>query len=508
MRNLLLVAALLGSPGALAAPGAFEIGAQAGYIGFDGLNLPETSWYVSPRLGYWFNRNVALELDVGVSAGNAAVTDHKFLAITPLLNFVGSPIPDAAIQPILTVGVGSMIKQVDGAGVRGESFAHQRIEAVGSMGTGAIIPIVGPLVGRIDARFLVSAAPDDDNYSGPFMDFNVTAGLAVIIGGAKDTDKDKIVDDKDMCPNDPEDMDDFEDEDGCPELDNDNDGVPDLVDTCRNEAEDIDAFEDADGCPDLDNDADGTLDVDDACPIESGPAATGGCPDKDGDGFADKDDRCPEIAGEFGGCPDTDGDSLIDIEDECPNDAGPVESFGCPDNDSDKVPNYRDKCPDKAAQEGIDPMRSDGCPKRVYVSLDSIQIEEQVHFASGKAIIRSVSYSLLREIAAVFKKHTSIKKVLIEGHTDSQGAEAANLTLSDNRANAVMNFLIKEGVGAERLEALGHGESKPIADNGTSAGRAENRRVELKITEQTRQTIIKDVTDVEAGDKVEGEVEE
>jgi outer membrane protein OmpA-like peptidoglycan-associated protein len=95
-----------------------------------------------------------------------------------------------------------------------------------------------------------------------------------------DTDGDGIPDTSDLCPNDPEDKDGFQDEDGCPDLDNDQDGIPDAVDKCPNDPEDKDGFEDEDGCPDLDNDQDGIPDASDLCPNEPGPPEEKGCPKK------------------------------------------------------------------------------------------------------------------------------------------------------------------------------------------------------------------------------------
>jgi outer membrane protein OmpA-like peptidoglycan-associated protein len=99
-----------------------------------------------------------------------------------------------------------------------------------------------------------------------------------------DPDRDGILDDADRCPTDAEDVDGFEDQDGCPEADNDQDLVLDDVDACRNHAEDRDAFADSDGCPDPDNDADGLFDGQDGCPIEAevinGVDDDDGCPDE------------------------------------------------------------------------------------------------------------------------------------------------------------------------------------------------------------------------------------
>lgn len=99
-----------------------------------------------------------------------------------------------------------------------------------------------------------------------------------------DRDGDGIPDDVDLCPNDPEDNDGFEDVDGCPDYDNDEDGIYDAQDQCPNHPEDRDGFQDIDGCPDDDNDKDGIADVDDACPnnpeMVNGYKDSDGCPDE------------------------------------------------------------------------------------------------------------------------------------------------------------------------------------------------------------------------------------
>lgn len=105
-----------------------------------------------------------------------------------------------------------------------------------------------------------------------------------------DKDGDGVLDDVDQCPDDPEDIDGFEDEDGCPDPDNDGDGILDAVDLCPDEAEDMDEFEDEDGCPDTDNDGDGILDADDECPNEAGPAESNGCPAMETDNIRVTDD--------------------------------------------------------------------------------------------------------------------------------------------------------------------------------------------------------------------------
>ena len=95
-----------------------------------------------------------------------------------------------------------------------------------------------------------------------------------------DQDGDGVPDSTDECVSEPEDVDDFEDADGCPDADNDSDGIPDDADGCALEAEDRDGYEDTDGCPDADNDGDGVPDASDGCPNEAGPPSENGCPQR------------------------------------------------------------------------------------------------------------------------------------------------------------------------------------------------------------------------------------
>ncbi|MFN7146203.1 MAG: OmpA family protein, partial [Myxococcota bacterium] len=272
-----------------------------------------------------------------------------------------------------------------------------------------------------------------------------------------DIDKDGIVDDQDACVDVPEDADAFEDGDGCPEADNDKDGIVDTNDTCPNEPEDRDGFEDLDGCPEADNDKDGLVDTLDACPNEAGPESTVGCPDQDADTIADRVDACP-------------------------TEPGPERTKGCPDQDEDLVPNFRDKCPTEPKDPREDPERSDGCPKRVFVTLEKIEILDKIYFDTNKTTIKPQSFPLLQEIATTLNNNPDIVRVEVAGHTDSDGKDASNQKLSQGRAEAVVKWLTtKGGVSAERLYGVGYGEAKPIDTNTTSTGKANNRRVEFVI---------------------------
>jgi len=321
-----------------------------------------------------------------------------------------------------------------------------------------------------------------------------------------DNDQDGILDDPDECPIQPEDLDDFEDEDGCPDPDNDADEILDEPDQCPNEAEDRDGFEDEDGCPDPDNDRDGILDEPDQCPDEAedqdGFEDEDGCPDpdNDGDGILDEPDHCPDEAEDMNGvddedgCPeiDTDGDGLLDPVDQSihePEDAdGFEDEDGCPDpdNDGDGILDEPDQCPlEPETRNGH--QDEDGCPDEalVEVTCERIVIHQQVFFVTNSDQIRDVSFELLDAVAAVFVARPDITKVRVEGHTDSRGGDRHNMELSERRAASVRRYLEAHGVEGSRLESHGYGETRPIESNRTAAGRAQNRRVEFVILEQT-----------------------
>ncbi len=298
--------------------------------------------------------------------------------------------------------------------------------------------------------------------------------------GCPDADGDGIPDSEDACPKEPG----PKETQGCPlAKDSDGDGIPDDIDRCPLDPEDKDGFQDEDGCPDPDNDGDGIVDKADACPNEPGPIENRGCPvtDKDGDGVPDAEDKCPEVRGlkQFAGCPDSDADGIPDPEDKCPTAPGPRENAGCPDTDKDGdgIPDRLDKCPD---QIGPAP---DGCPKKytlVEVKKEKIEIKQQVHFATAKYRVLPDSFPLLNQVAQVLNDFPKMR-VSIEGHTDSVGGEAANMRLSQRRAEAVRDYVVSKGISPERLEAVGYGPTKPLASNKTAKGKAQNRRTEFRI---------------------------
>ncbi len=230
----------------------------------------------------------------------------------------------------------------------------------------------------------------------------------------------------------------------------------------------------------LDRDGDGVLDADDLCPDTPGLANLQGCPDRDGDGIADGQDKCPDQAGlaKYEGCPipDTDGDGINDEEDKCPTEKGVARYQGCPvpDTDGDGVNDEEDKCPTRPG-----PASNQGCPEISKEVVEKINIAaKNVFFATGKYTLLAKSNASLNEVARLMKDDPSL--ILdIAGHTDDVGSEESNQVLSENRANAVKQYLIKQGIAEDRLNSQGYGETKPVADNKTAAGRAKNRRTEM-----------------------------
>jgi outer membrane protein OmpA-like peptidoglycan-associated protein len=218
--------------------------------------------------------------------------------------------------------------------------------------------------------------------------------------------------------------------------------------------------------------------------------------DRDGDGVSDGDDACPDVVGDATptakrrGCPpDRDGDGVPDRFDRCPDrrgvDAVDPDKRGCPaDGDGDGIPDEEDACPaDKGIATGD--RATHGCPKSVRFEGKQIVILEQIHFATGRDVIEADSSGVLDQVAQVMRDHPDLARVAVEGHTDDEGAEQANLALSQRRAVAVVRALVSRGIDARRLEARGYGPRRAITDNKTPEGRAKNRRVEFLVVLRT-----------------------
>lgn len=271
------------------------------------------------------------------------------------------------------------------------------------------------------------------------------------------------------------------------EPDRDEDGVIDRRDACPQTP--LGVTVDARGC-EPDSDRDGVPDRHDQCPgtPPGTPVNDVGCPvfvdgDGDGDGVPDSRDMCPTtprgVAVDARGCArDSDNDGVHDGLDRCPDTPRGVEvdAHGCGrDSDGDSVPDYRDACPDTPRGLAVDEF---GC------SLEqALNRLGAVHFDSDKATLRPDAEAVLREAARMIRAHPGTP-VMIEGHTDDRNSDSYNLALSQRRAQAVVDFLVAEGVERIRLRALGRGETSPTSDNASPDGRFANRRVEFHVEGQ------------------------
>ncbi len=296
-------------------------------------------------------------------------------------------------------------------------------------------------------------------------------GLTFNFGKKKDADNDGVADRSDKCPNTPAAV--KVDKNGCP-LDKDNDGVADYLDDCA----DLAGTAALKGCPD--KDGDGIADKDDRCPDVAGPASLRCCADGDKDGVADIDDKCLDTKTGYkvdtSGCPmDNDKDGVYNEDDICPDLAGLAVFKGCPDTDSDGVPDNTDRCPKIKGT-----IENKGCPEITKEDVKKItMIASKIFFENNSDKLKVASLVQLDELARILNKYENAN-LIIEGYTDSKGEDAYNMTLSQKRTESVKTYLMGKGLMEYRLTATGIGETKPIADNKTTLGRAKNRRVELR----------------------------
>ena len=208
--------------------------------------------------------------------------------------------------------------------------------------------------------------------------------------------------------------------------------------------------------------------------------------DSDNDGINDSLDDCPNTPqGEMvnsKGCPtDSDNDGIKDANDNCPNTPANtnVNTQGCPlDSDGDGVYDSKDQCPKTEKNLKVDVK---GCPITLK---KTVNIDLAVNFDNNSSVVKQAYLTEIKRVAEFMTQYANTT-VIIEGHTDDSGPEKYNKNLSQRRADAVASTLIsKMGISADRVKSIGYGETKPIASNGTTEGRQQNRRVIAKISSE------------------------
>src|SRR6266852_4668157 len=424
----------------------FEIGAFGSFTRYDRAFRLDNQIGGGGRLGYFFSPAIGVEFELG------------YQQPTPRAGGTNAALALGSGSLVLNIGNESNLLYILGGYSRlqfrdnpGYSFTDNGFH--GAIGDRLFFG--ERVAARIEGRAIYSSSTgfSSGNWAGHIVG---SLGLSIFTGPSafRDADQDGVADRKDACP-----------------------GTP------------VGAVVDARGCP-SDSDRDGVYNGLDACPntVEHAEVDAQGCPtDSDRDGVPDGPDQCPNTpAGarvDTTGCPvDSDHDGVPDGIDKCPNTpAGTeVDTAGCQrasDADGDGVDDTKDKCPGTAPGTRVDAA---GCPI-LFTEAKTPVVLRGVTFETGRSALKPDSYTILDIVAASLVANPDIK-IEIAGHTDNTGSAATNTRLSQARADAVRAYLASKGVAPGRMVAKGYGPSQPVVPNTSPAGRAQNRRVELRQT--------------------------
>jgi outer membrane protein OmpA-like peptidoglycan-associated protein len=461
------------------------------------------TYHLSPHFGLGAGIGIANRLKRFV--GNGALLVAPFVASTYTFGL------NRRFSPFIEVGGG----RTTFSAYKGFPFStgatRSAFSGFGGLGVRAVLG--ERLALRVEGRM---AYAKYDTLTNPTYNVTTTLGFSYFLGGGppRDTDGDGVPDKRDACADTPAGA--TVDTLGCA-LDSDTDGVYDGLDRCADTP--AGATVDTLGCA-LDSDTDGVFDGLDRCPDTPAGVTVdaNGCPvDTDGDGIADHLDRCANspagIPVDARGCPlDTDNDGVTDNLDRCPNTLAnmrPLDASGCPvDTDRDGVFDYLDTCPNTAADTQVNangcPVARDadrdgvidasdrcrntpagsrvdatGCPLADLPAVNAALVIRNISFGVGTSRLLPTSFAELDRIASALVS-TPDARWEIGGHSDALGVRAANMRLSQARAQAVMTYLASKNVPASAMIAVGYGSTRPVVRNNTAANRAQNRRVEIK----------------------------
>jgi len=431
-------------------PGTFEIGAFARYSLFDNdLNL-EDKVGAGGTLGIFLFRNLALEAEGAYTKTNPETGADADITNTPFRGRLTYHIPLGGWASAIRIGAGYV------RDMYGDDADFDGNGATGVLGLRVGLSQTFAL--NVDGTVDYVPSPPDEVGLDSYTNFGVQGGLVLLFGNDYDKDKDGLMDNKDSCLATP--VGEQVDTRGCSasQRDTDRDSVKDNADRCPNTASGEKV--DANGCSaaQLDKDLDGVTDTADKC------ANTPSGQEVDANGCSASQR-------------DVDGDGVMDDADKCLDSAPgePVDPQGCArDTDADGVNDALDKCPGTPNGQAVD---ESGCGV-LFQGAERSVILQGVNFATGKAELTDASKAILVEVAHSLAANPGTR-VEVSGYTDNTGSRKTNVRLSQQRAEAVEQFLIQNGASPAQISSKGYGPDSPVASNKTAAGRAQNRRVEL-----------------------------
>jgi len=466
-------------------PGTLEFGGFGRYTKFDSDRRFADAFGGGGRMGVFLHQRFSLE-------GDLSYTTTDGPALTPSVSYIA-----AHGRVVYRHPLASSVSVLLGAGYSHNEYGKNLDEDDDGVGglVGLRLNLGRGIAVRVEATGDYALTYDPTK----FIHLGGQAGLSAFLPSLRpaDSDKDGVPNKADTCPGTP--AGEAVDANGCSasQRDTDRDAVRDNVDRCPNTpaGERVDSA----GCSDSqrDSDRDGVRDNADRCPnTPTGePVDASGCSasqkDSDNDGVKDNVDKCPNTprgeTADANGCSDSqrdaDGDGVTDTNDKCPGTpAGEaVDASGCAasqrDSDGDGVKDSADLCPNSAPGARVD---ANGCTApALFEPGRSSLVLKGVNFQTGSAILLPQSRAVLDTVAASLQENLEVR-VEVQGHTDNTGTRVTNVRLSQARADAVKSYLVGKGIAADRLEAKGYGPDQPAESNATSAGRAQNRRVELK----------------------------
>lgn len=440
-----VVLALLTAPAAAQRPGTIELGGFAQLTRYDPSLILSDAIGVGGTLGVWIARGFAVEGSATYSAAGTAP---------------GGSLKEIPLRGRLVYGVPVDPKT---SLLFGAGYVHNAVRDGSSVWEDGVTGLFGARV-DLNPHVAVRVGIVGDYFPSPFnsgpgvqdnWNFALQAGIDVLIGRRGPAGERRFPTAL-PTPTPPPPSGVRVAPPGPPLKDSDSDGVPDSLDKCPGTP--LGDKVDANGC---------------SLPKDS-----------DGDGVVDSLDQCPGtrpgLKVDSNGCPiDSDGDGVPDTIDKCPNTpAGDtVDPSGCTipkDADGDGIPDSIDRCPRTPPGVTVDAL---GCPV-LFAGPTRALVLQGVNFQTGSATLTAASLSRLDQVALSLKAHPEVR-VEIAGYTDDQGVQAANIRLSQARADAVRAYLIRQGVAGTQLTARGYGSANPLDSNATPTGRARNRRVEL-----------------------------